>query len=104
MDNSKQRYLDLIRANSAYPTYRGFIGLIATIGYLLAAVIAFGAVIGGFVSMSQSFMLGLAIFVAGGVYAALIFLLARFFREASLILVDIGDSVADAISRSQTGQ
>jgi hypothetical protein len=50
--------------------------------------------------MSQSFMGGLAILVAGAINAALIFLLARFFKEAALILADIGDSTADANSRA----
>jgi hypothetical protein len=46
-------------------------------------------------SMRSSFMLGLAILVMGGISAAMLFLLARFFNEAALILVDIGDSVAE---------
>lgn len=100
---SKEQYLALIRSNSAYPVYRGFIGTIALLGYVLAGFAALGALTGGLASMSQSFMLGLAILVGGAIYAALLFLLTRFFKEAALILVDIGDSVADANSRAITG-
>ena len=99
---SKQQYLASIRSNSAYPVYRGFIGIIALLGYVLAALAGVGAVIGGLAAMTQSFMGGLVVIVAGAVYAVLVFLLARFFKEAALILVDIGDSVAEANSRPGT--
>ena len=99
----KLHYLASVRANSVYPVYRGFIGTIALLGYLLAALVGLGALIGGLTSMSQSFMLGLTFILGGALYAALLFLMARFFKEAALILADIGDCVADANSRPQIG-
>ena len=101
MNTPKQQYLELVRANSAYPTYRGFIGTIALMGFLLSAPIALGALIAGLGYMSNSFPAGLAILAAGLLYAALIFLLARFFGEASLILADIGDTTVEAHSRNR---
>jgi hypothetical protein len=103
---AKQQYLQSVRSNSAYPTYRGFIGIIALLGYLMAAASGLSAIISGLMSMRSSFLLGLAILVMGSISTALIFLLARFFNEAALILVDIGDSVAEtnAMARSVRGE
>ncbi|MCU1329359.1 MAG: hypothetical protein JWN34_4729, partial [Bryobacterales bacterium] len=43
MTTAKQQYLDSLRQNSAYPTYRGVIGLIALVFYAIAGVSAMGA-------------------------------------------------------------
>jgi hypothetical protein len=101
MSPSKQQYLDVLRSGTSYPTYRGFIGIITLLGYALAGVAALGALIGGFGAMSASFLTGLGTLVLGLIGAALAFLGARFFKEAALILVDIGDSIVDANSRNQ---
>jgi hypothetical protein len=81
---------------TALTPYRGFIGAIAFLGYLLAAVAALSALISGFTWMRNSFRLGLVVLAMGAISAAMLFLLARFFKEAALVLVDIGDSVAEA--------
>jgi hypothetical protein len=99
MSQQKQQYLQSIRANSAYPVYRGFIGTIALLGYALAGLIGLTALVGGFGLMSRSFALGLLALVAGGVMAYLYYLLARFFREAALMLADLADSTVDSNSR-----
>ena len=101
MNTTKQQYLEVVRANSAYPTYRGFIGIIALLGFLIAAVTALAALVVGLGYMSSSFTTGLAILAVGLLDAAVIFLLARFFKEASLILADIGDATVDAHSRNR---
>jgi hypothetical protein len=100
---SKQQYLDSIRSHSAYPTYRGFIGVIALLGFILAGLIALGALGAGLFSMKQSPAGGIGIIIGGLLYAAFIYVMARFFKEASLILADIGDSTVEANSRSKTG-
>jgi len=99
MDPQKQQYIEKIRSNTAYPTYRGIIGIIVMLGYILAALYAPGALIGGIASMSESFIMGLGIIIVGFVAAAIIFLGARFLKEAALILADIGDSVTETNSR-----
>jgi hypothetical protein len=48
MNNNKQQYLDRLRANTAYPTYRGVIGLITVLGYALAGLQGLAALITGF--------------------------------------------------------
>jgi uncharacterized protein (TIGR03437 family) len=95
----KQQYLEFIRANSSYPTYRGFIGTIALLGYVLAALDGLAALIAGLGFMSRSLLGGLAILVGGGIFAALTFLLARFFREIALIVADFGDATIETNSR-----
>jgi hypothetical protein len=103
MNNVTQQYLNTLRSNTAYPTYRGFIGVIAMLGYLLAGVFGLGALIGGLTTMSRSFLAGVAVLIMGGIVAALNFLLARLFREAALIVADIGDATVDAGANSHTG-
>ena len=102
--NTKKQYLDSIRAHSAYPTYRGFIGVIAIIGYIVAGIIAVGALIGGLVSLNKTPGVGLAVIVGGLIYAAILYLMARFFKEAALILADLADSTVDANSHARSAK
>ena len=95
MNTQKQQYLTRIRANTSYPVYRGIIGVIALLGYVLAGISALGALISGLGTMGQSFLGGLGMLIAGLVVSGLIFLLARFWKEAALILADIGDSITE---------
>jgi hypothetical protein len=99
MDATKQSYLNEIRNNTAYPTYRGIIGLIAMLLYVMAVLYGLGSLIGGLGMMRNSFLGGLGMILMGLVAAALTFLLARFWKEAALILADIGDSITDANAR-----
>jgi predicted lipid-binding transport protein (Tim44 family) len=100
MNGSKQQYLQSIRADTAYPVYRGVIGMIAMLGYLFAGVTALGALVGGFGAMSSSFAMGLITLVTGAIFAAIVFMLAKLSKEAALMLVDIADSTVDANSRT----
>ena len=100
MNQEKQQYLNTIRTNTAYPTYRGIIGIIAILVYSLAVLNALGALIAGFSVMGDSFLGGVGIIIGGALIAGLIFLGARFLKEAALILADIGDSITDSNSRA----
>jgi hypothetical protein len=100
MNGTKQQYLTQIRANTAYPTYRGIIGIIAILGYLLAGLNALASLIGGFGTMGNSFLGGVGIIIFGAIVSGLIFLGARFWKEAALILADIGDSITETNSRN----
>ena len=96
MNPVKQQYLQVIRANTAYPVYRGFVTIIALLFFLLAGLDALFAVIGGFAMMSTNTLLGVGVMVVGGVFAAILFMVARLAKEASLILADLADSTVDA--------
>lgn len=102
MHAAKRNHIDRIRSETAYPTYRAIIGIIAILGYILAGLSALGALISGFGTMGDSFGMGLVVLLFGLVFAALIFLGARFWKEAALILADIGDSVTDANAERQS--
>ena len=52
MNTPKQNYIERIRTQSAYPTFRSFIGVIALLFYVLGGVFILGGVIGGFIAMS----------------------------------------------------
>jgi len=99
MNAEKEKYLSDIRANTAYPTYRGMIGIITLLGMILAGLQGLSALIMGFTTMGQTFLGGVAVLLLGLVVAALIFLGAKLFKEAALILVDIGDAVTERNSR-----
>ena len=100
MKADKQQYLNQIRTNTSYPTYRGIIGIIAILGYLLAALNGLAALISGFTMMGRSFIAGVGIIVGGLLIAGLIFLGARFWKEAALIIADIGDSTIETNSKA----
>ena len=106
----KQQYLKQIRANTAYPTYRGTITVITILGYLLAALNGLSAVSSGlgvgvkniFGKLWISWIAGLGIITGGLIISALIFVGARFWKEAALIVADIGDSTIETNSKSST--
>ena len=103
MENSKHQYLESIRASTAYPVYRSFIGILAILGYIVAAIDALAAIFIGFGAMRYSFFTGVGYIIVGGIGAVLVYFLVKFFKEAALILADIGDSTLEANSRS-TGE
>ena len=97
MENSEEQYLESIRSNSAYPVYRATIGIIALLGYLLAGLYGLVALFSGFGMMfSHQFLLGVAILFGGAIAAGIVFFFARLFKEAALIVVDLGDSTIEA--------
>jgi hypothetical protein len=102
MNLSKQHYLESIRADSAYPVYRGTINTVALLFYIVAAVCGLGAVIGGLGAMTNSVISGLGIMLFGLTFAALYYFLGRLFKEAALIVADIGDSIVDTNSRTHS--
>ena len=96
MDIGKQAHVNAIRANTAYPTYRGIIGIITTILMIIAGLQGLGAIIGGITLMSQYGFAGFIVLLIGAAFAALTFFLAKFWKEAAQIIADIGDSAMDA--------
>lgn len=99
MNPDKSNYLAEIRANTAYPTYRGIIGLLVILGYILAGLYGISALIGGLMTMGDTFLGGLAFLVIGLVFAGFIALLTKLGKEVALVIVDFGDSTLDANSK-----
>ncbi len=100
MNAGKQAYVDAIRSNTAYPTYRGIIGIITMILMIIAGLQGLGAIIGGITLMSQYGFAGFILLLVGVAFAVLTFFLAKFWKEAAQIVADIGDSAMDANANS----
>ncbi|HVU08043.1 MAG TPA: hypothetical protein VHG89_05815 [Verrucomicrobiae bacterium] len=100
MENAKHQYLESIRSGTAYPVYRNFIGILAMLGCVVAGIEVIAALISGLSTMRYSFFSGVGIIIVGGVAAVITYFLVKFFKEAALILADIGDSTLEANSRS----
>lgn len=97
MNANKQGYLAAIRANTAYPNYRGVIGVITTILIILAGLQGLGALVMGFGAMQQiGTGPGLFAILIGLGVAALSYFLAQFWKEAAQIVADIGDAILEA--------
>ena len=98
MNASRQQYLQSIRADS-YPRLPGRDRNYRAPRVPFAGAVALGALVGGLGAMSNSFMTGLIALITGGIFAAIVFLLAKLSKEAALMLVDIADSTVEANSR-----
>jgi len=105
MKNGKQRYIDQIRINTAYPTYRRFAGILMIIGYVLAGLLVLVALLGLFedVSVGQ-YREGFTFFIGSVIAAVIIIFASRLLKEAALIFADIADSITDASSKISYGQ
>ncbi len=103
MNVTKQTYLSALRANTAYPTYRGVIGVITIILMVQAGLVGLGSLVFGLTMMSQQgFAAGFFALLIGLAVAALAFFMAKFWNEAALILADIGDSVIETNASAST--
>lgn len=85
-----RQYLEAIRANSCYPTFRGFVQIFTLLGYLVAAVVAIAGFFTG--------QIGTMILAFAG--AIIVALLIRVGKEMSLMLADIADVAIDSSSKA----
>ena len=79
-------YLNSIRADSCYPTFRAFVTVATVLAYIVAALV----VVAGFVSGQGGGIL------AGIVVAVVIVLIAKVGQEVSLMIADIADATIDS--------
>ena len=87
-------FIERLRADSQYPTFRQVVGLFSVIGYVLAAIVGIGAVVTGFSGSVAA--------AAGGiVFACLIVIFSRFAKEASLMLADLSDAMVRMAERQE---
>lgn len=85
------KFIDTLRSNTNYPTYRALISVFAAIGYLAAAGIA----VVGIIAIDRS----PAATILGIALGALIVILTRMLREVWIMAADIADAVVDSASR-----
>jgi hypothetical protein len=97
MTSPKQTYLERIRQETAYPTFRVLVRIIAICFYIAAVLMLLGTIFSGLNSIEDStavFMLAVRI-VLSVVCAAV----GKLTQEAASMVADIADSITDLNSR-----
>ena len=82
-------YLNTLRADSCYPTFRAFVTVATVLAYIAAALI----VVAGFVSGQAGGIM------AGIVVAVVVALIAKVGQEVSLMIADIADATIHSAGR-----
>lgn len=86
LEQSPNQFIDDLRENSIYPTFRSVINLGYVLGLVLAVLLTLGGLVGGYKAGSVSTAFG-------AVFAAIVIaVIARFMKEASLMLADMSDA------------
>lgn len=92
-DVDVHEFAQQMRAESLYPAWRKIVGFFTIIGYIVAALILIGALIGAKSSM--------AALPVGIVAAALVALFTKVSKELSLMLADLSDATVHMAARSK---
>jgi hypothetical protein len=104
MNSLKQKYLDRIRSDSAYPAFRGVVNIITLLFYVFGALLITAAILQAIVVLSKGGGMGpvgipITIFaIAFGLFGIV---LGKVVREISLMLADVADSITDLNSRNE---
>ncbi len=99
MNTKKQNYLSSIRSDSAYPTFRSVIGIIAILMYVLGGIVVLFGLIGGIGMMTQQFLPGVMTLFISILIGVIYVVIGKIVKEAALMLADIADSITEANSR-----
>jgi hypothetical protein len=91
MNTPKQKYIERIRSQSAYPTFRSLIGIIAILFYVLGAL----AILGGLGGMANQGSSGIVVLFGGIVSGIICIVIGRVTQETASMLADIADSITD---------
>jgi len=98
---SAENHLEQIRSQSQYPTYRTVTGVAVVLGYIAGVIMgiigALGLVNGLSDSRDDAVYLGIGLLIAA---AFVIFVVVPFYKEVSLMAVDLVDSTLETNSRS----
>ncbi len=98
---SAANHLEQIRSQSQYPTYRTVTGVAVVLGYIAGVIMgiigALGLVNGLSDSRDDAVYLGIVLLIAA---AVVIFVIVPFYKEVSLMAVDLVDSTLETNSRS----
>jgi ABC-type proline/glycine betaine transport system permease subunit len=105
MSAQKTKYIDRIRKETAYPTFRAFIRIISLlfigIGFVISCIgaLGLGSALSGKLNYLELFMTIIPI-VVGIILAAAGLIL----QEASIMIADIADSITDLNYRYEPGE
>jgi len=98
---SAANHLEQIRSQSQYPAYRAVTGVAVVLGYIAGVIMgiigALGLVNGLSDSRDDAVYLGIVLLIAA---AVVIFVIVPFYKEVSLMAVDLVDSTLETNSRS----
>jgi hypothetical protein len=99
MNSPKQQYLRRIRSQSAYPTFRSLVRIIAVLFYILGALMVLGALVAGLAAMAREGFAGVLVLFGGIILGLVYIVIGRVTQEAAFMLADIADSMTDLNSR-----
>jgi hypothetical protein len=100
MNPQKRKYLARIRSDSAYPAFRVIVNVVNLLLYALGGIAFAGAIVFGFgLGRADSNPPMLFVGMAMGIFYVV---LGKVFREVSLMLADVADSITDLNSRYET--
>jgi hypothetical protein len=101
MPSPKHQYIQRIRAQSAYPTFRWLVRVAAILIYVAGGLAMLAATNTGvgLLILEQS-VLGWVVLLCGPLVGLVFFVVGRVTQEAASILADIADSITDLNSRS----
>jgi hypothetical protein len=91
MNSPKQKYIERIRSQSAYPTFRSLIRIIAILFYVLGAL----AILGGLAGIANQGSSGILALFGGIISGIICIVVGQVTQETASILADIADSITD---------
>ena len=97
MNPEKKSHIERIRSESAYPTFR----MMAELGCWIFWIIGVLGFLGFSLKSLFSGQLGMIGFIAGLIWVGVFYAAGLVFKEASLMLADLADSITDANSRHE---
>lgn len=89
-------YVTQLRENSIYPTFRQVVNIFAIVGYVLAALVALGALFSLVKVNIGAGLLGLA-------FAIFLVVVTRMSKEMSLMVADASDALVRMAARQEQG-
>ncbi len=95
MNPAKKAYLERIRSESSYPTFRSLVKVIAVILYTFGVIVLVASLIIGLMAMANSVEHGAGIIFGGLILGISQIITGKVFQETSYMLTDIADSITD---------
>ena len=99
MNTTKSEYVKRLRTQSAYPTYRFFVRLIAMMFYIIGVFRVFDSFVDFLTVEPSSFLKGIITLLIASIVGIMYIVFGKFAKEAMMILADVADSITDINSR-----
>ena len=99
MNTPKFEYVQRLRNQSAYPTYRFFVRLITIIFYVIGALRIFDSFVDFLTVEPSSFLKAIISLLIALIIGIMYIVIGKVAKEAMMMLADIADSITDINSR-----